>query len=159
MNIESYDIDCCNDTKEYSFESTGPKDSVKKKVCFVQSKINGFFYLTYGDYDIESGSINENSVTNNYDTQKIINTVAKVVFIFLQSHPKCFVQFSWRDKVRRRLFTSWIARNGSLLDKYFVIYGERHNERWERYCKNVRYTAIFVKIKVDKLSNKSNSTV
>jgi len=150
MNSEFYFFSIDKDRIEYFFDSIGPKGIINKRVRFLQTNFKGFFFLSFGDYNSETDEIDEYSVTNNDDTNKLIYTVVKIAIDFLQKNPLFFVQSSWRDELRLRLFNSWLNRNLCLMDSYLIIYGligELNNEKWERFQKNHRYKAVLIKLR------------
>ena len=51
--------------KVYEFVSEGPKGQIKKMVQYTDTRTENVYNLAFGDYDEETKSINDLSVTNN----------------------------------------------------------------------------------------------
>lgn len=52
-------------------------------VEYTETATEGVFNLAFGDYDENTKSINDLSVTNNGDSLKVLATVASTVYAFL----------------------------------------------------------------------------
>lgn len=147
MDIYGYEIVNTRNGLLYSFNSVGTNGSIKKIVEFSESKINNIYQFCFGDFDEKTGSFNQNAVTDNNDTQKVLNTLALICYNFTQTYPNSLTRFSSIDKIRIRLFSYWIVKNWDWIEKYFIVYGGRKDEQWERYRLNRRYTAFLIKKK------------
>lgn len=81
-------------TEEYSevfeFISEGPKGRIKKIVQYSETNIENVFNLGFGDYDEETGEIDDKTISNNNDSEKILTTVAATVYAFIEKASRCF---------------------------------------------------------------------
>jgi hypothetical protein len=84
MNVDRYEYSVSSDFQQYEFESIGPKGTIKKIIGFSLINIDGITYINlgFGDEDLINGGINDLSISNNKDTNKILATVASAVLDF-----------------------------------------------------------------------------
>ncbi|MCF0053180.1 hypothetical protein LXM25_24130 [Dyadobacter sp. LJ53] len=66
----------------FKFWSEGCKGSVQKIIVYTETDSENVYNLGFGDYDPETGSMNDLSVTNNGDSAKVLATVASTVYTF-----------------------------------------------------------------------------
>jgi len=88
MNEEIYSFTKEPEIYYYEFFSEGPMGKIRKVVQFQQIPSRDEIYnLGFGDFNEELGEVDDLSVTNNQDTQKVLATVAGTVLDFMKQHP------------------------------------------------------------------------
>jgi hypothetical protein len=144
MNINRYKV-FTTSAFDYYFFSEGPRGVIKKQIVFEESRIKNYYQLHFGD--LINGTIVENIVSDNKDTDKVIASVAWAVICFINRSDKFHIRFAGLTRYRTRLFNMWIGRHYEELSKYIFIYGYNEMGKWEHFRTNRQYTAIMSKTK------------
>jgi hypothetical protein len=79
----SYTLQKTNSPTIFEFISEGPKGSIRKRVEFERTSRADTFNLAFGDVNSQTGDFDDTVVTDNFDTEKVLATVAETVRIFL----------------------------------------------------------------------------
>ncbi|WP_316794104.1 DUF6934 family protein [Pedobacter frigoris] len=145
MNKERYGYISDASGMDFEFFSEGPKGKIKKVVAFTPQniKIVGriVYNLGFGDLNPNTGDIDDLSVSNNNDRDKVLATVAALTWEFTFHHPYAFVHARGSTISRTRLYQIAISANLNELKKVFYIYGFKDDE-WSEFEKNVNYVAF-----------------
>ena len=104
MNYPRYEYETEDSLLYYEFISEGPKGSIKKVVEYSKTSVENVYNLAFGDYDEENGEIDDKSVTNNGDSQKVLSTVASTVYAFTGKYPQAWIYATGSTNVRIRLY-------------------------------------------------------
>ena len=79
MNYEVYGgIKVTDDFSVFDFISTGKNGNILKRIAFTKTESDNVYNLVFGDVD-NDGEINDYSVSNNGDRNKILATVVKTI--------------------------------------------------------------------------------
>jgi|JI102314A2RNA_FD_contig_31_10028412_length_2441_multi_4_in_0_out_0_2 hypothetical protein len=145
MSLDRYDLTSSEDRLTYEFYSDGPKGEIKKVVQFTKLKslANDIYNLGFGDFNKETGEVDDLTVSNNKDRDLILQTVASTVPFFLEKYPTAQITFNGSTEARTRLYLMQISKRLADLDESFQILGLK-DEAWESFQKNGRYKAILV---------------
>lgn len=129
----------------FEFESDGRNGKIKKEVQYTLVNDGGFVYfnLGFGDLNEQTGDINDLSISNNEDRDKILNTVAATVLEFTNYFPKAVVYAKGSTPGRTRLYRMGIAANLEEIGQYLEVFG-RLNGQWWVFEKNANYEAFIV---------------
>lgn len=130
--------------KNYEFNSDGPKGTIKKVVQFTETATPNVFNLAFGDYDEETESLNDLSVSNNGDSLKILSTVASTVYAFTERYPNAWIFATGSNKVRTRLYRMGITNNLSEIKKDFEIFGLTKEGSWTEFVIGEDYEAFLL---------------
>jgi hypothetical protein len=123
MKYEKYeDLVVSSDFLEYSFVSTGPKGDIRKIVQFEYLDDTDSYNLAFGDLNA-NGVLDDLTVSDNKDRDKILATVAHAVTLFCKKHPDDWVYFTGSTPQRIRLYRTAIALNIEELTVDFEILG------------------------------------
>ena len=123
MRYEKYtDIKVSSDRKEFQFESEGPKGKIKKIVQFVQTQNKNIFNLAFGNWN-KDGTIDDEATNDNKHRNKILATIAAIIYEFSSMHPNKMIFFCGTTKERTRLYRMALTINLEELKKDFYIYG------------------------------------
>lgn len=148
MNRPKYLYKSEEEFRVYSFYSEGIKGLVKKMVVFSYTGENDIYNLGFGDYNSETKTIDDEIITNNGDSLKVLATVASTVYAFTEKHPNALVFATGSNNVRTRLYRMGIANNLEEIKADFEVYGLRvDNNVWEEFISGDDYEAFIVKRK------------
>ncbi len=104
------------------------------------------YNLGFGDKNIETGEIDDNVISNNGDSEKVLATVVATLYAFIDKHKEAMVYATGSSKSRTRLYRMGITKYLDEIIEDFEIYGELENG-WEEFRKDVEYEAFLVKLK------------
>ena len=135
-------------TKDYSvfdFYSEGVNGSILKRVTFKESEYENVYNLAFGCVD-EKNDIDDLSISDNGDLQKILATVAQIVKIYTAEYPERWINFEGSTKSRTRLYRMAITLNFEELSEEFLIFGIS-NDKPIPFSKNMDTPAFLIKRK------------
>jgi hypothetical protein len=134
--------------KVYSFTSHGIKGAIKKMVVFSYTGENNIYNLGFGDVDLETKTINDEIITNNGDSLKVLATVASTVYAFTEKYPEALVFATGSNEVRTRLYRMGIVNNLEEIKIDFEVFGlSVENNCWEEFIAGEDYEAFIIKRK------------
>ncbi|SEJ44206.1 hypothetical protein SAMN05216327_110153 [Dyadobacter sp. SG02] len=141
-NQDSYDLVIDEDRHTYKFVSEGPRGKIQKVIAFKPiSGIEGYYNLSFGDWNEVMQKINDSVVTNNLDTVKVLATVAQAIDSFLAANPGAIIFASGRDPARNRLYRMSIQKYLGEIKNRFVLRG-CCNKKWRPFKKGLDYDAF-----------------
>ena len=143
MKLPSYKMSVGKSNHVFEFTSIGKKGEIEKMIVFEKTTTNGFYNLAFGDKDKISGKLNDIKVSNNGDSEKILATVVKAVYIFLKLNPNVWIYAEGRTKSRTRLYRMGISKHLKEAEKDFYIFGSKNNS-WEKFIRNVDYESFAI---------------
>ena len=143
MHLPRYPVRTGEDEYHYSFTSIGPKGQIDKLVVFSEMEGQGVYNLGFGDRLPHGLDIDDLTVSNNEDTNKVLATVAQIAADFLSRHPSYSVFASGSTATRTRLYQMGIGKHIDSLQEDFLIMGFRHNG-WEKFAPSKNYEAFYV---------------
>ena len=145
MNHPKYQYKSEKRLRHFEFISEGPQGLIHKIVEYTETESENIYNLGFGDYDKESGSINDLSITNNGDSLKVLATVASTVYAFLEKYPKAWVFATGSTSARTRLYRMGITNNLSEIQKDFKVFGLTIDENnWEEFIVGEGYDALLI---------------
>ncbi len=131
----------------YEFLSKGPKGEIKKMVEYNPTIIQNVYNLAFGDYDETSGGINDKSITNNSDSQKVLATVASTVYAFTEKYPEAWIYATGSTEVRTRLYRMGLTNNLTNISNDFHVFGLKEHG-WEPFVVGEDYKAFLATRKI-----------
>jgi hypothetical protein len=161
---------------KYFFVSKGKADIVKAIQYHYIEEFSGrqLFNLGFGDYDISSDNVSDDSNSNNGDVYPVFYTVLGTIPDFFESYPNAMLMVQGSDsspefeancrnncsrkcaekckKLNRRINTycEYVNKNFQILSKEYIFYGgmDVDNQRIiEEYKVGGRYNAVFLRKK------------
>lgn len=99
--------------------------------------------LALGDYDPLTGEVDDQSVSDNGDTAKILATIFSITHQFLSNNPSYLVYFQGNTPARNRLYRMAINQAAAELTSYFSLFG-LHQDSWERFSPNRPYESYLI---------------
>ena len=146
MKLPRYELKAEKSLMVYEFISEGSKGQIPKLIKFSETSLKGFYNLAFGDKDEFTGEIDDNVVSNNGDSEKVLATVVASVYAFTDLEKDAWVYATGSSQSRTRLYRMGITKYLDEILKDFVIFGLREGE-WENFEKEIDYTAFVVRRK------------
>jgi len=153
MNIETYDIRASDSFLAFAFVSVGIKGEIDKLVIyslFEHIEWENVYNISFGDWDTVTGKVNFNITSANGDMEKVLATVARTVYEFINKFPYAKVFFVGSTPSRTRLYQREIIKYYDEIIKDYIILG-KINEQYENFERNRNYVnfVIFKRSKKD----------
>lgn len=146
MKLDKYQLRAEDNLTIFEFTSIGPKGRINKIIEYQETNLNGFFNLAFGDKDEISGRINDEVVTNNNDTEKVLATVVSSLFAFTDKYPDAWVYATGNTKSRTRLYRMGINKYYEEVEKTFHVFGQL-DEEWAKFDSEIEFYGYLVKRK------------
>ncbi len=146
MNLDRYELKSGTKLQVFEFVSIGLKGRIIKLVQYQETNYKEVYNLGFGDKNIETGEIDDNVISNNGDSEKVLATVVATLYAFIDKHPDASVYATGSSKSRTRLYQIGISKYLDEIQKDFEIKGELNNS-WVVFEKGINYDAFLVKRK------------
>jgi len=146
MKHEKYELKSGEKLQVFEFVSIGINGRITKLVQYTPTNYKDLYNLGFGDKNADTGEIDDNVVSNNGDSEKVLATVIATLYAFTNKHNKALVYATGSTKSRTRLYRMGITKYLDEIQKDFEIYGETEIG-WEEFCKDLEYEAFLVKRK------------
>src|ERR1700722_12382876 len=133
MLLERYAYEVGASFLQNDFYSEGPKGKIKKVVLYTYLvTLDGvpYYNLGFGDYDDEQRRINDLAVSDNWDRDKILATVACTALEFTSHFRGCRIIIVGSTMSRTRLYQMGIARHFREISQLFDIQGLTIGGEW-----------------------------
>jgi hypothetical protein len=141
---EVYDLRSPDDLSSFDFVSVGKNGRILKRISFKSTETENAYNLSFGDVT-ETNRINDSSISNNGDRNKILATVASAVDQFTKRYPWRTVYFVGRTDARNRLYRMAINLRWKELSAKYLIYADADSEDgWVPFQKNMKINAISI---------------
>lgn len=136
----------------YEFISEGRKGLIRKMVEFQKTEAEGVYNLAFGDFVEKTKTIDDLIISNNGDSQKVLATVASIVFVFMEKHPNAMIYATGSTDSRTRLYRMGISTNIEEIKEDFNVYGLRLEGLWEEFIIGEDYEAFLISKSENKLA-------
>lgn len=143
MKIDKYPVIIGETSMVFEFVSEGIRGSITKLVIYIETHLHNFYNLGFGDKDESTGQIDDEVITNNGDSEKVLATVASTLYIFMDKFPDAMVFATGSTKARTRLYRIGISNNLAEIQKDFDVYGLVENA-WKPFEKQIEFRAFLV---------------
>ncbi|MCS3795266.1 hypothetical protein [Niastella sp. OAS944] len=134
------------EAKRFRFFSEGPKGKIEKIVYYSQTRRENIYNLGFGDYNGSINDFDDQIITNNGDSRKVLATVARSLYTFTDRYPDASIIATGSTLARTRLYRMGITNNLGLIEKDFHVWGFMGKE-FVKFEKNAAYEAFLVKRK------------
>lgn len=104
------------------------------------------YNLGFGDKNPETGEVDDLSISNNGDSDKVLATVVATVFAFTDKHPEAMVYAAGSTKSRTRLYRMGISKYLDYIKLDFEIFGETE-DGWEEFEPDNEYSGFLIRKK------------
>ena len=109
---------------------------------------NNIYNLGFGDYNADTKTIDDNSITNNGDSLKVLATIASTVYAFTEKYKNALIFATGSNTVRTRLYRMGITNYIEEIKIDFEVYGLTiETNIWETFIAGEDYLAFLVKRK------------
>lgn len=146
MHLDKYELKSGEQLTVFEFVSIGTNGKIIKLVQYTPTNYKDLYNLGFGDKNIDTGAIDDNVISNNGDSEKVLATVVATLYAFTDKHPEALVYATGSSKSRTRLYRMGISKYIDEVQKDFEVFGELEND-WESFQKDVEYLAFLVKRK------------
>lgn len=146
MKLPRYELKAEKSLMVFEFVSEGPKGEIPKLIKYSETNLKDLYNLAFGDKNLETGEIDDKTVSNNGDSEKVLATVVSTVYAFCDKYPECWIFATGSTKSRTRLYRMGINKYLDEIGKDFEVYGLKENE-WANFIREIEYDAFLVKRK------------
>lgn len=146
MNLEKYPVIIGETSMVFEFVSEGIHGRIPKMVIYSKTHLYNFYNLGFGDKDEQTGEIDDEVITNNGDSEKVLATVASTLYSFTDKFPDALVFATGSTKSRTRLYRMGINNHLEEIQKDFDVFG-LVSESWHSFEKQREFDAFLVKRK------------
>ena len=146
MKLDKYELKSGERLEVYEFVSIGQIGRITKIVQYTPTNYKDLYNLGFGDKNAETGEIDDNVISNNGDSEKVLATVVATLYSFTDTHKNTQVFATDSTKSRTRLYRMGIINYLEEVQQDFEIFGEL-GEDWEEFRKDIDYEAFLVKRK------------
>ena len=147
MFIEDrYDVEIDETISLFEFVSEGKNGKIPKLVRYSTTNLKGMYNLGFGDKDGITGRIDDQVITDNGDSEKVLATVAATIYAFTAARPKAYVFIRGSTDARTRLYRIGISKYLSEITKDFNVKGLQNN-KWKPFKPNGDYKAFLIQRK------------
>ena len=154
MHLPQYEIIPDESSYKFTFISEGKNGAIEKVILY-EEVIEGIFNLGFGDKDPITGAINDRSVTNNGDTEKVLSSVVSAIYAFTEKFPEAWIYAEGSTPSRTRLYQINIVKYFDLVERDFELQCLL-NQEWEDFRPNINYEAFVIKRKRVSYDNETN---
>jgi hypothetical protein len=149
MKLDRYELKAGQNLTTFEFLSEGKKGKIVKVIQFQRMNIENIFNLAFGDRNTDTGVLDDNVISDNGDTEKVLATVVSALYAFADKYPDAWVYATGNNSARTRLYRMGINKYLDIVTADFDIMGEYQNE-WEWYESGKNYQAFAVRRKNSK---------
>lgn len=146
MKVEKYNLKSSAKGKRYEFVSEGPKGAIPKLIEFQVTHDPGLFNLAFGDKDPVTGEIDDLSVSDNGDTEKVLATVVAAVYAFCEHYSDAYVYAAGSTKAGTRRYRMGITRYLNQMQQDVYLYG-RSGDDFIEFEPNTAYDGFLAQRK------------
>ena len=143
MLNEYYPFSPIIDDAHFFFRSEGQEGIIFKIVALSPTK-QGRWNLGFGDFD--GVQINDAVMTNNHDAAKVMRTVARIAYDYLEKYPNKIIYIEPVDERRKKFYNAVFQRYYKEMQPIFNIFGLTGNDI-EEYLPSKVYDFFELKLK------------
>jgi hypothetical protein len=145
MEWGTYELKKTKNGLRYSFYSEGPRGRIVKVIEFqwMRGVGSSTFNLAFGDFNENTGLLDDRSVSDNHDRLKVLHTVAAGIIDFLEDHHQSIILIKANTLPRARLYQMMISFIWPAIERQYEGYGKYESE-WVHFRKGVNYVEFLV---------------
>ena len=140
MTLDRYPYYANSSFFDFEFESKGPRGAIKKIARFTQIGVN-LYSFGFGDLDTISGDLSDKAVSNNGDKDKVLATVAAIIYDFTSLFLDAAIFIKGSTAARSRWYQMNINAHWKEIGKMFEVFGYRKS-KWEPFHKRDNFEAF-----------------
>lgn len=147
MKREKYPYITDETFSRFEFESQGPNGTIKKVVDYFETGdcIDGtpVYNLSFGDWNESENIINDLTISNNADRNKVLSTVANTVLDIMAHVGDIAVYAKGSTPSRTRLYQMSINGGKEEIDDFFEVYAN-DDGIWRKFESGKNYEAFLI---------------
>ncbi|HEX8461664.1 MAG TPA: hypothetical protein VF623_09545 [Segetibacter sp.] len=151
MIEDRYDFRISLEGFVYEFASEGFKARINKLIIYSETEVKDVYNLAFGDKNDDTGEIDDEVVSNNGDTKRVLNTVASTVSDFFSKIPNASIYIVGSTPSRTRLYRISISNNIEEIEEDFEVYGQT-GYKWVKFEKGINCAAFLIRRKKSKFN-------
>ena len=102
MKLPKYEIEAEDSLEVFEFISIGTKGNIPKLIKLSETALKGFYNLAFGDKNLLTGEIDDNVVSNNGDSEKVLATIVSAVYAFTDKELRAWVYATGTTPARKK---------------------------------------------------------
>lgn len=146
MKLDKYELRSGEELEVFEFVSIGAQGKIVKLVQYTPTNYKDLFNLGFGDKNVRTGEIDDNVISNNGDSEKVLATVVATLYAFTDKYPNTMVYATGSTESRTRLYRMGITKFLNEAENDFEIFGEL-DEVWDEFKKDIDYKGFLVRRK------------
>ena len=146
MTLPKYALSSSEKMMTFELASEGKRGIIHKLVNYQETNLKDLYNLAFGDKYGDNGEIDDKTISNNGDSEKILATVVATVYAFTDKYPNSWIYATGSSKARTRLYRMGISKFLNEIENDFEIYGELQND-WDKFKIGIEYNGFLVKRK------------
>lgn len=123
MNQPHYEVRATSDRLQFEFISEGPRGQIVKRIEYTFVENLDFWNLGFGDYDPDTGQIDDQTISDNGDARKVLATVAFSIQEFMALHTNATVFFTGSTDQRTQVYKWPISKYWLDISADFYVEG------------------------------------
>jgi hypothetical protein len=146
MLPERYEYRKAPNLEQYEFNSEGPNGKIQKVIVYSYIGREGghvYYNLGFGDYKTASKKIDDLSVSDNKDMDKVLATVAATTVEFMLHHSGSRILIKGSTPARTRLYQMQIAAHFQTISEAFDIQCLT-KEHWVPYSRGENFEGFLI---------------
>lgn len=130
----------------YQFVSKGKQGEITKIVAF-EDIGNDVYNLVLVDYDVETGYLDDEKMSNNQDIAKIMATIFRIVNDFIIKFPQNSIFIQANNEIKRRLYNRIVSNNLEEILQQYYVFGVLEDESIVTFSstETALYNALIIK--------------
>ncbi|HEY5464008.1 MAG TPA: hypothetical protein VIJ95_12180 [Hanamia sp.] len=146
MILDRYELTAGRNLTTFEFVSEGKRGRIVKIIQFQPMNIENVYNLAFGDKNMDTGELDDNVITDNGDSGKVLATVIAALYVFTDRYPDTWIYATGSSNSRTRLYRMGINKYYDIASSDFDIRGECKNEwEWYEYGKDYQTFAVHKK--------------
>jgi hypothetical protein len=139
-----------DDLSIFEFISSGKHGHIRKRILFQPTDFKGVYNLAFGDLSPD-GEIDDQTVSNNGDRDKILATIVRSVDLYTNRYPRRWIYLMGNTNGKARLYRMAVTLHFKELSEKFEVYCRVEGEtEFLRFQKDLPVTGFLVKRRLDK---------
>jgi hypothetical protein len=147
MELSQYDWETNEALSDFLFTSEGHKGKIKKGIRIKEHGLDDIYNISFGDLD-NSSKLNDSSISNNGDWEKILATVAGAIYTHTAKYPERYIYAVGRTASRTRLYQMGIGKYWDRIKNDFEVFGFI-NGKWQDFEKGINYESFLARRKTN----------
>jgi hypothetical protein len=95
----------------FDFISRGPKGNIEKIIKISETSTKGYYNLAFGNKLNNKDEIDDHTISNNDDRDKILATVVQALYLFTNNNKDAWIIAIGSTKSRTRLYRMGISKH------------------------------------------------